>query len=113
MPWFKVDDNLAFHPKAIMAQNPALGLWVRAGSWAAQQLTDGYVPKDIARSMGTAGQVDKLVMAGLWLPCGQGYEFHQWEERQPLRKDVEEKRRSNAERLRKWRETQRDNEHDE
>jgi hypothetical protein len=102
--WFKVDDNLAFHPKAVMATNPALGLWVRAGSWAAQQLTDGFVPLNIARSLGSAGQADRLITAGLWLPCGEGYEFHQWAERQPTRKIVEERRAANAERLRLWRE---------
>jgi hypothetical protein len=104
MPWFKVDDNLAFHPKAILAGNPALGLWVRAGSYIAQQLTDGFIPSDIARSLGTKAQADKLITAGLWLPCGNGYEFHQWTERQPTRKDVEKRRAANAERIRKWRE---------
>jgi hypothetical protein len=106
MPWFKVDDNLAFHPKAVMAQNPALGLWVRAGSWAAQQLSDGFIPGNIARSLGTKAQADRLITAGLWLPCGSGYEFHQWTERQPTRKDVERRRAAGAERLRKWREAQ-------
>jgi hypothetical protein len=103
MTWFQVDDNLAFHPKAIMAGNAALGMWVRAGSWAAQQLTDGYVPLDMARSLGTTAQARKLTDSGLWLPCGSGYEFHQWAERQLSRKDVEEKRRRNAERMREWR----------
>jgi hypothetical protein len=102
--WFKVDDNLAFHPKVVAAGNPAMGLWVRAGSWVAHQLTDGYIPADVARSLGTTSQADKLVSSGLWLPCGKGFEFHQWAERQPLRGDVEKKRRANAERLRKWRE---------
>ena len=104
MTWFKVEDNLAFHPKAIMAGNPALGLWVRAGSYVAQQLTDGFIPGDIARGLGTKAQADKLITAGLWLPCGSGYEFHQWTERQPTRKDVEKRRAATAERLRKWRE---------
>jgi hypothetical protein len=110
VPWFKVDDNLAFHPKAIMAGNAALGLWVRAGSWGAQQLTDGYIPLDMARSLGTPSQTGRLVTSGLWIPRDNGYEFHQWAERQPLRKDVEAKRAANAERLRKWRDAQR--EHD-
>jgi hypothetical protein len=104
MAWFKVDDNLTFHPKAVMAGNAALGMWVRAGSWAAQQLTDGYVPLDMARSLGTTRQARSLTDSGLWIPCGNGYEFHQWTERQPLRKDVEAKRAAGAERLRRWRE---------
>jgi len=101
--WFKVDDNLAFHPKALIAGNPALGLWVRAGSWSSQQLSDGFIPGDIARSLGTKGQADRLITAGLWLPTGTGYEFHQWAERQPTRKDIEERRQANAERIKEWR----------
>jgi hypothetical protein len=102
--WFKVDDNFAFHPKATLAGNPALGLWVRAGSYAAHQLTDGFVPGDVARSLGTKAQAERLITAGLWLPSGSGYEFHQWSERQPTRKEVEERRKAGAERLRRWRE---------
>ena len=33
--WFKVDDNLALHPKVLGAGNAAMGMWVRAGSWSA------------------------------------------------------------------------------
>lgn len=106
MTWFKVDDNLAFHPKAVMAGNAAMGLWVRSGSWVAQQLTDGFVPLDIVRSIGSGGQSEKLVEAGLWLPCGKGFEFHEWAApgRQPTRAQVEQKRETAAKRLQKWRE---------
>jgi len=103
MTWFRVDDNLAFHPKVIAAGNPAIGLWVRAGTWAAQQLTDGYIPADIARAIGPPAQARALVDAGLWLPCEKGYEFHEWTERQPTRGEVEQRRKAGAERLRKWR----------
>lgn len=104
MTWFRVDDNLAFHPKAIVAGNAALGLWVRSGSWSAQQLSDGHVPADIARGIGTKGQVDRLIDSGLWLPNGSGYVFHQWVDRQPTRAEVEKRRKAGADRLRKWRE---------
>jgi hypothetical protein len=102
--WFYVEDNLAFHPKTIAAGNAAMGLWVRAGSWSGWQLTDGAVPTEMARSMGTPGQAKSLVAAGLWTPSADGYQFHQWEERQRTRDEVEEKRRINRERLAKWRE---------
>jgi hypothetical protein len=104
MTWFLVSDDLAFHPKAIMAGNAALGMWVRAGSWAGQQLTDGFVPTDMARSLGTPAQARRLTDSGLWLPAGDGYAFHQWDERQPTKEEVEARRRKNAERLAKWRE---------
>lgn len=37
MPWFRVDDSLDTHPKAIAAGNEAMGLWVRCGAYAARQ----------------------------------------------------------------------------
>jgi len=43
MPWFKVDDTLAFHAKVVAAGNAAMGLWVRAGAHSMQQLTDGFI----------------------------------------------------------------------
>jgi hypothetical protein len=96
--WFKVDDNLAFHPKVVQARNPAMGLWVRAGSWVSQQLTDGFVPNDIATSLGSRKEIDRLTDTGLWLPTSGGFEFHQWIERNPTRVEVETQRSVNRRR---------------
>lgn len=105
MTWFKVDDSLAFHRKTVAAGNPAMGLWVRAGSWSAQQLTDGFVPIDLARRLGTQGQAERLISAGFWLPSADGYDFHEWNGRNPSREQVQARRDAGAERLRKWRES--------
>lgn len=108
MPWFKVDDNLAFHAKVVAAGNAAMGLWVRAGSWSAQQLTDGKVPPHIVSALGgTRAHAKRLVEAGLWLLDDDGYRFHQWDERQPTREKVEAERAEAAERMRKAREAKR------
>lgn len=88
MPWFRVDDNLAFHTKAVMAGNGAMGLWVRAGSWAMQQLSDGLVPTDVARLLGSPAEARRLVEVGLWAKSEGGYSFHEWEGRQPSAADV-------------------------
>lgn len=88
MPWFRVDDNLAFHAKTLAAGNAAMGLWVRAGAWAMQHLTDGRVPIHVARQLGTRGEAGRLVAAGLWLEEEAGYRFHEWEGRQPSAEDV-------------------------
>lgn len=101
--WFRVDDNLAFHPKAMRAGNSAMGLWVRAGSWASQQLTDGYVPDDIARAIGSKADVERLLRSGLWLPSEDGFEFHEFAERNPTRDEVQQRRKATAERIRRWR----------
>jgi hypothetical protein len=106
--WFKVDDGFAFHSKTLAAGNAAVGMWVRAGSWSSQQLTDGMVPLSIARQLGPKSQTNSLVEAGLWVPAGGGFEFHQWSTggRNPTRAQVEAKRVKDAERLRRWREDQ-------
>ena len=99
MPWFKVDDGFAFHRKAIKAGNAAIGLWVRAGSWCAQQLTDGELPEQIVALFGaTAEDADRLVSAGLWDRTDDGYCFRGWSEYQPSRGEVEANRFATRER---------------
>jgi hypothetical protein len=108
MPWFKIDDNLAIHAKVVRAGNAAMGLWVRAGSWSAQQLTDGHVPDHIVTMLGTQTQAAKLVAAGLWHPSEKGgFVFHEWAERQPRREEVEGDRAAAKERMRLAREAKR------
>ncbi|MFE4059488.1 mucin-2 [Streptomyces sp. NPDC059096] len=70
MTWFKVDDTAHAHPKLLKAGNAALGLWVRAGAYAAQHLTEGVIPGVVAQLYGTAPQARKLVASGLWHPHG-------------------------------------------
>lgn len=104
MPWFKVDDTLAFHAKTLAAGNAAMGLWVRAGAWSMQTLSDGFVPTQAARQMGTRAEAARLVEVGLWAEKDDGYLFHEWTQRQPSRAKVQADREANAERIRKWRE---------
>ncbi|MFC9440596.1 hypothetical protein [Nocardia sp. NPDC057030] len=101
MPWFQVDDQLGFHPKAVAAGNAAMGLWVRAGSWSMQQLTEGFVPAAIVRGLGSAAQAKKLVEAGLWTVAEGGYRFHDWGERQMSKAEIEDRRRKRADAGRK------------
>ena len=98
MPWFKVDDNLAFHHKTVAAGVSAMGLWVRAGSWCAQTLTDGFVPEHMVPALadGDAGLAGRLVEAGLWRRVKGGFVFHEWAQRQPSRQSIENLRTSRA-----------------
>jgi hypothetical protein len=111
MPWFNVDDGFAFHRKAVRAGNSAIGLWTRAGSWCAQQLTEGFVPDDMVAVLGTSTQAKKLVAAGLWIEQEGGYQFHEWtaENRNPSKKTVLERRRKDAEKKAKARAARRSN----
>lgn len=107
MPWFNVDDGFAFHRKAVLAGNSAIGLWARAGSWCAKELTDGFVPDHMVPTMGTRHQADKLVRSGLWQrdDLRGGFQFHEWSEdgRNPTRADVLKKREQAADKKRRQR----------
>lgn len=104
MPWFKVDDTFAHHAKVMAAGNAAIGLWTRAGAWSMQQLTDGFIPTHVARTLGNVAQARALVTAGLWHEVEGGYQFHEWDARQPSREKVEAERHAAAERQRLARE---------
>lgn len=111
MPWFKVDDGFHAHRKVIRAGVPALGLWVVAGSWCADQLTDGFVPDYVAQRLDPdfAEHAAALVAAKLWIPGEKdgeaGWYFHQWSEegRQPSAESVNAKREDARERMAKLR----------
>jgi len=109
MVWFKVDDKLHSHPKAVAASLAALGLWTVAGSWAGDHTTDGDVPESMVwlLSRGATELADELVKCGLWRRTKSGYRFHEWEAdgdgsaRNPSSKAVAEGRRKKAEAGRK------------
>ena len=104
MPWFKVDDSIHAHPKFIDLPMSAIGLWTIAGAWSAQFLTDGLVnDRQLRRLGGEQEDIDALVDAGLWDATPDGYQFHDWDDYQPTRDDVESKRESDRERKRRQR----------
>ncbi|MCA1218861.1 mucin-2 [Streptomyces sp. 8L] len=127
MTWFKVDDTAYAHPKLLKAGNAALGLWVRAGAYAAQHLTEGVVPGIVAELYGTGPQARKLVTAGLWHQHGHScphakckqpppgdYVMHDFLIYNPTRARVESDRAAAAERQQRAREKaaeQRNQEH--
>jgi hypothetical protein len=66
MPWFKVDDTLALHPKTVA----------------------------VARQLGSRREAQRLVDVGLWGVKDDGYVFHEWEQRQPSRVQLDAERES-------------------
>jgi hypothetical protein len=91
--WMKVDDGLHAHRKtrAVTKSHPdktrdaaPMGLWVLAGSWAAQNGTDGWVPEDELDRWDAdwPSLTRRLVRAGYWWPSERdgesGYGFNDW-----------------------------------
>jgi hypothetical protein len=104
MVWFLVDDNVTFHKKVMDAGNAAFGAWTRAGAWSAANLTNGYIPCQIACRIATRSQVESLLESGLWSrvtnSVTDGYQFHDWQQCQPdadlLKQRREQARRRKA-----------------
>ena len=79
-----------------------MGLYVRCGTYAAQHLTDGYIRKDIALSIGSPALADTLVKAKLWHRTRGGWTIHDYLDYNPSREAVEKERQLKAERQKRW-----------
>lgn len=102
--WFKVDDSFFMNPKTAMLSDSATALWLRAGSWSAQQLTGGFIPaRMLPLFRGGEESADELCDAGLWERDldRHGYVFHDWADYQPNAEQVEMLREKRAEAGRK------------
>lgn len=116
MSWFKVDDRLHADDKVarLFAEHPrhaaaAMGLWVLAGSWCAQQRSDGRVPASVVRELNRRQRsTDRLTAAlqsvGLWRSVGDWWEFNRWDAYNPTRAELDRKDSENRERVRRYRE---------
>lgn len=113
--WFKVDDGFWRNrkPNRISPRQRlgAVGMWVLAGSWSADQMTDGAIELDDLSSIfpGISERVllanaAELVRVGLWdvQPDG-GWRFHDWEDCNPTKVLIVARRESDAQRKRSQR----------
>lgn len=133
MSWFKVDD--AFHSSKPVLKIPrkyrlaAIGLWTSAGTWCAQEESDGFFPEWVLEELcGTPALAKQLINCGLWIAVTRpvlasssvsagssseseesGWQFKNWSKYQPTRKEMDEKREKDRVRQANWRASQRDN----
>lgn len=108
MAWFKVDDGLHSSRKFLSIPKrqrfAALGVWTVAGSWCADELTDGHVPNFMLEVWGVPPSAPAaLVEAGLWERESDGYLFCNWLEYQPRKADVDAEREASRARMRELR----------
>jgi hypothetical protein len=108
VPWFKVDDKFWSHPKTGDLSDAATALWLRAGSWSAGHLTDGFVPTSKLRLFrGRQRAATELVGAGLWSAAEGGFQFHDWAEYQPSKEQVTAQREATKKRVNAWKDRSR------
>ena len=122
MTWFRVDNDLPDHVKSERLEKAAKTpsnlaaawmIWLLMGCDCARRRTDGafsrarlervvHIPRALASAACSA-----LVEAGYLEQDGDDWRFHDWNEYQPTRRELDEERRASAERQRVWRERQR------
>lgn len=98
--WFKVDDSFFSNPKTAMLSDGATALWLRSGSWSAQQLTGGFIPaRMVPMFRGSDDSVRELCEVGLWERDDErdGYWFHDWSDYQPDGEEVDALRKKRSE----------------
>lgn len=110
MTWVRLADDFADHPKVIAAGPLAGWLWVCGLAWANRYLTDGFLPLGAIRRLADVDDAPRLaarlVDIGLWERVDDGYRIHDYAEYQPSAEAVREEREANRERMRSWRERQ-------
>lgn len=108
---FQVDPDFYDHPKAIGMTDAATALWVRAGSYSAAKLTDGFIAEHVLSLLSRAPEEasGELVGRGLWRRVKGGFRFHQWDHRNLSRARVEAEKDADRERKRRDRQNARQN----
>ena len=98
MPWVRIDEHFADHPKIVQAGPEAMALYVAGLCYCNRFQTDGKIPPSKARTLLDLPDVDttikRLVTATLWEEQGDGrFQVHDYLEYQPSKEQVEEERR--------------------
>lgn len=112
MPWVRIDDRYYSHPKVVAAGLAASGLDVRAMSWAAGSLTDGFIPESVLPLLAAGDAAAKklaavLVQVGRWEEVEGGWMIHDFLDFNPSAKKVNEERNAAAERMKESRKRKR------
>lgn len=101
MTYFKVDDGFWSHPKFFDMPDASVVLWVKAGSYCCQHLTDGFVEAKTIRMIHCDPEAARaLVDAGLWVEVEGGFQFHDWTDHQRSSESVKRDRAATRERQR-------------
>lgn len=74
---FQIDSTFYDHPKALAMSDAATALWVRAGSYSADKLLNGFVPLEALALLSDApdAAARELVARELWAHAPGGFEF--------------------------------------
>lgn len=99
MPWVRLDDEFAQHPKVVSLPYRGRWLHIAALCYCNRMLTDGFVPLAMLASLCPHEQddpvdesayrlADQLVDVGLWETAEGGFAIHDYHHYQPSKREV-------------------------
>jgi hypothetical protein len=103
---FSIDDGWDNCGPVARAGNAAFGVYCRCGAWVARNLTDGFVPTEVAVAYGSPELARKLVDAGLWEAVDGGWVLVDYLARNESAAQVKARRKRDADRKARYRERQ-------
>ena len=109
MTWAKLSDNFHSHPKIVGLPLPAIGLYALGLSYAADFLTDGFLPeawvRNVVKNQPYRSLSDRLVEANLWLRVvtPRGYQIVDFLDYNASAAQIREKREAARERVTRYR----------
>jgi hypothetical protein len=107
VPWIKLDDHFADHPKIVEVGTIGLAVQIRALCYCARYLTDGFLTESVGSLLTNPPDlphqdllsdpdprplVEKMMASGLWDKVKKGYMVHDYLKYNPSRKQVLESR---------------------
>jgi hypothetical protein len=103
---FSIDDGWDNCSPVARAGNAAFGVYCRCGAWVARNLTDGFVPTEVAVAYGSPELARKLVDVGLWEAVDGGWILLDYLKLNQAAAQVKARRAADAKRKAEWREKQ-------
>ena len=98
MTWIRLEDSFPNHPKIAQLSDKTFRLHITGLCYAGKQLSDGFVPASIWRSLGIQNAskcVRKLVSIGLWDKVEGGYQIHDYLKYQTSKEQAEQEKEVN------------------
>lgn len=104
MPWFKVDDGYWHDVQMTSLSDGAQALWLRAGTYSAQKMLDGFIPDEALRLLRVRKRyIEELERAAVWRRSAGGWLAVRWQENIRSRSDIEADRDKTKQRVRSHR----------
>jgi hypothetical protein len=102
MPRYQMDDGMDSDLRVVQAGTAAFGLYARCGVWVSRNLTDGFVPAEIAALYGTREWIERLTATGLWRVVEGGFTMPSYLDDNPSADKVRKERAMKADRQARW-----------